>query len=392
MSKARVAVLEVVSGNLTVTAAARAYGLSRQHIYRLLKRYQLGGLPAIEPHSRRPASNPRRVSDEVITAIVLLREELTADGLDAGPLTLQQHLTKQGLPVPAASTIRRILHHHGLITPQPRKRPRSSYHRFAADQPNECWQSDFTHWRLADDTDVEILNWLDDHSRYLLACTAYRRVTGPIVVASFTDTAARHGLPQSTLTDNGTVYTARFTKGHNDFERLIANLGITQKNGHPNHPQTQGKIERFHQTLKRWLAARPRPATLAELQTLLDTFAELYNTQRIHRAHTPPATPAHAYATRPKATPAGQTTAHLRIRHDTVDQFGKLTLRYGGRIHHLGIGITHANTPVLILATTNTVTVISKTGHHVLSSHQINPEKNYSRNQNKNPGRWPGNL
>ena len=85
------------------------------------------------------------------------------------------------------------------------------------------------------------------------------------MVASFTDTAARHGLPQSTLTDNGTVYTARFTKGHNDFERLIANLGITQKNGHPNHPQTQGKIERFHQTLKRWLAARPRPATLAEL-------------------------------------------------------------------------------------------------------------------------------
>jgi transposase InsO family protein len=103
--------------------------------------------------------------------------------------------------VPSTSTIRRILHHHGLITPQPRKRPRSSYHRFEAAQPNQCWQSDFTHWQLADRTEVEILNWLDDHSRYLLAATAYRRVGGPDVVASFIDTANTYGLPAATLTD-----------------------------------------------------------------------------------------------------------------------------------------------------------------------------------------------
>ncbi|OCB36555.1 transposase, partial [Mycobacterium malmoense] len=268
-----------------MTGAAQAYGLSRQHIYRLLARYREGGLEAVEPRSRRPASNPRAVPDDVIAAIVLLREKLRAEGLDAGPLTLQWHLAQQNLPVPATSTIRRILHHHGLITPQPRKRPKSSYHRFAAEQPNECWQSDFTHWTLADGTDVEILNWLDDHSRYLLACTAYRRVTGPDVVTSFTATTTRYGLPAATLTDNGAVYTSRFTHGHNDFERLLASLGVTQKNGHPNHPQTQGKIERFHQTLKRWLAARPHPATNAELQTLLDTFRAIYNTQRTHRAH-----------------------------------------------------------------------------------------------------------
>jgi transposase len=229
MSKARVAVLEVVSGNLTVTAAARTYGLSRQHIYRLLKRYQLGGLGAIEPRSRRPASNPRTVSDKVIAAIVLLREQLTADGLDAGPLTLQEHLAQQGLAVPATSTIRRILHHHGLITPQPRKRPKSSYRRFAAEQPNECWQSDFTHWTLADGTDVEILNWLDDHSRFLLACTAYRRVTGPDVVAGFTAAATQYGLPAATLTDNGAVYTSRFTHGHNDLSPRRAASSATPR-------------------------------------------------------------------------------------------------------------------------------------------------------------------
>jgi transposase InsO family protein len=390
MSKARVAVLEVVSGNLSVTAAAQTYGLSRQHIYRLLKRYQLGGLDAVEPRSRRPTSNPRTISDEVIAAIVLTREKLTAEGLDAGPITLQNHLARQGLPVPATSTIRRILHHHGLITPQPRKRPKSTYLRFAAEQPNECWQSDFTHWTLADGTDIEILNWLDDHSRYLLACTAHRRVTGPIVVASFTHTDAQNGLPASTLTDNGTVYTARFTKGRNDFEPLLASLGITQKNGTPGHPQTQGKIERFHQTLKRWLTARPHPATITDAQHLLDQFSVIYNTQRTHRGLPPATTPAQAYTARLKASPTDNPTEHLRIRHDTVDQFGKLTLRYGSRIHHLGIGKTHAHTPVLIYATTTTVTVLSKTTHHILSTHTVEPDRNYWRNQQKNPGRWPG--
>lgn len=117
MSKARVAVLEVVSRNLSVTAAARTYRLSRQHLYRLLARYHAGGLPALEPHSRRPASNRRATGDDVIAAIVQLREKLTAEGLDAGPKTIQNHLTHQGLPVPSTSTIRRILHHHGLITP-----------------------------------------------------------------------------------------------------------------------------------------------------------------------------------------------------------------------------------------------------------------------------------
>lgn len=354
MSKARVVVLEVTSGRLSVTAASRIYGLSRQHIYRLLKRYHQDGLEAVDPRSRRPASNSRAVSNEVIATVVLTRKQLVADGLDAGPVTLQGHLAHQGLTVPSTSTIRRILHHHGLITAQPRKRPRSSYHRFAAEQPNECWQSDFTHRSLADGSDAEILNWLDDHSRYLLCCVAYRRVSGPDVVASFTATATQYGLPASTLTDNGSVYTSRFTHGHNDFERLVASLGITQKNGHPGHPQTQGKIERFHQTLKRWLAARPYPATLAELQNLLDTFATIYNTARAHRAHPGRLTPQQAYHARPKATPTAKPHPQFRIRHDTIDQFGKLTLRHASRLHHLGVGRTHANTPVLILVTSET--------------------------------------
>lgn len=237
---------------------------------------------------------------------------------------------------------------------------------------------------------MEILNWLDDHSRFLLTCTAYHRVGGPDVVASFTDAVNAYGLPASTLTDNAAVYTSRFTHGHNDFERLLASLGITQKNGHPGHPQTQGKIERFHQTLKRWLTPRPRPATVAELQNLLDNFRNLYNNHRPHRGLPPGTTPAQAYTALPKASPPGRPTdEHFRIRHDTVDQFGKLTLRHASRLRHLGIGRAHAGTKVLILVTTTTVTVITQPTHQLIASHTINPDRNYWPNTKtapRNPG------
>lgn len=390
MSKARVVVLEIVSGHLTVTEAARTYRLSRQHIYRLLARYRDGGIDAVDPRSRRPHTNTNATPPAVIDAIIELRQRLTAAGLDAGPLTLQWHLRAQGLPTPSTSTIRRILHRHALITPTPRKRPRSSIHRFAASQPNECWQSDMTHWHLTATTDAEILSWLDDHSRYLLGCTAYPRVTGPDVVDNFLTTATSHGLPAATLTDNGAIFTARFTHGHNNFERLLASLGITQKNGTPGHPQTQGKIERFHRTLKLWLTAQPDPTTITGLQQQLDTFTTLYNTQRPHRALPAVTTPAMAYTALPKATPAATAIGTFRIRTDRVDQFGKLTLRHGSRLHHLGIGRAHAHTPVLILVTDQHVLVLRDTDHQLIARHHIDPDHNYWPNKQKNPGQKPG--
>ena len=196
MSKARVAVLKVVTKELTVTAAAQRYGYSRQHLHRLLARYRDGGLEAVDAQSRRPRSNPNATSDEVRSLILQLRLRLTADGLDAGPVTLAWHLTQHGHRAPSTSTIRRILHDAGLVVADPRKRPRSSYRSFAAAQPNECWQSDTTHWRLADGSDVEILNFLDDHSRYLIGCTAHAPVTGDIVVDQFLVACNEHGLPR----------------------------------------------------------------------------------------------------------------------------------------------------------------------------------------------------
>ena len=216
--------------------------------------------------------------------VIELRRRLCAEGLDAGPVTIGWHLEQEGLKAPASSTIRRILRHAGLIVPEPRKRPRSSYTRFEAAQPNETWQSDFMHTRLADGADVEILSWLDDHSRYLLSATTHQPVTGDTVVATFLDTVDEHGPPASTLTDNGRVYTARFGGGRNAFEYLLPILGVRQKNGSPGHPQTQGKIERFHQTLQRWLSARAPANTTPSLQRQLDQFREHYN------EHSPPPT------------------------------------------------------------------------------------------------------
>jgi transposase InsO family protein len=390
MSRARVAVLQIVSGQLSVTAAAAEHGISRRHLHRLVARYREGGLDALEPRSRRPHTTPIATPETVRQRVVELRGRLTAEGLDAGPHTIAWHLEREGHKPPAPATISRILKRAGLIAPQPRKRPKSSYTRFEMAQPNEMWQSDFIHWRLADGTDVEILNWLDDHSRYLLSCTAHHPVTGDDVVATFLGAIDDHGAPASTLTDNGRVYTARFGGGRNAFEYLLPILGIHQKNGAPGHPQTQGKIERFHQTLQRWLGARPPARTLPELHGQLQQFREHYNERRPHRAlHR--RTPADAYRATPTAAPApnAHPPGHYRLRYDRLDPNGRMTIRRAGRMHHLGIGAAHARTRVLAFADERHVTVIDIATGEVLSTHLIEPTKTYWRNQNKEPGRWP---
>jgi transposase InsO family protein len=390
MSKAKVIVLAVAHQGLTKAEAARRYGVSWQWVHTLVTRYNDGGLDALEPRSRRPASNSRATPDLVADRIVELRKQLDADGLDAGPVTIAHHLTNEGIRPPSTSTIRRILHSAGLVTAEPKKRPRSSLHRFSADQPNECWQSDFTHWHLADTTDVEILNWLDDHARLLLSITVFARVTGDDVVNTFTSNINDYGPPASTLTDNGSVYTSRFTGGRNAFEYLLHLLQIQQKNGRVNHPQTQGKIERFHQTLKKWLARQPPAATLTELQAQLDGFQRIYNTERPHRA-LEGLTPDAAYRATPKAVPRGtKANDHYRIRLDHVDQHGAISLRRAGRMHHLGIGARHRGTPVLTLLDAATATVTHRSTGEILSRHTIDPNRAYWRNTDREPGRWPG--
>ena len=196
---------------------------------------------------------------------------------------------------------------------------------------------------------MEILDWLDDHARYALSVTAHRRVTSPIVLETFREAIDTHGIPASTLTDNRMVFTTRLSGGkggRNGFESELRRLGVTQINSTPNHPTTCGKVERFHQTLKKWLTNQPPASAIPELQNQLDTFVEAYNHHRPHRSMPHQATPATA---RPKAGPATRLDTHDRVRTDCIDQAGVITLRVAGRLHHIGIGRTYTGTRVLIL-------------------------------------------
>jgi transposase InsO family protein len=276
----------------------------------------------------------------------------------------------------SVASISRHLAAAGLVTPTPAKRPKSSYIRFAAEQPNERWQADFTHWWLADKTHTEILTWLDDHSRYALSVTAHRRVTGPIILDSFRKAVATHGIPASTLTDNGMVFTTRLAGGkggRNQLESELRRLGVHQINSTPNHPTTCGKVERFQQTLKRWLTHQPPAHTIAELQTQIDAFLDTYN----HRSLPHRATPATAYQARLKAAPGTRVDTHDRVRTDRVDQAGSITLRVGGRLHHIGVGRIHYRTRVLIVVQDLNIRIINAATGELLREFVLNPTRDY---------------
>jgi transposase InsO family protein len=389
MSKARLVITAVTVEKRSVSEVARTYGVARSWVYTLLARYQAEGEAAFEPRSRRPKTSPTALSDETVAVIIRLRKELSGQGLDAGPQTICWHLRHHHKIKVSPASISRYLTRAGLVTPEPKKRPRSSYIRFVAEQPNERWQSDFIYWHLADGREADIVSWLDDHSRFALSITAHPVITGPVILATFRAAVTAHGAPASTLTDNGTVYTTRFAGGRggrNAFEHELRRLGITQKNGRPSHPQTQGKVERFQQTLQKWLRAQPPPATLTALQDQLDAFTSYYNNQRPHRGLAHRATPAAAYTARPKAIPGDRTTdSHDRVRTDIIDANGKLTLRHDGKLHHIGVGRIHARTPVLMLIHDLHIRVINATTGELLRELTLDPNRDYQPT-----GRPPG--
>lgn len=382
MSNPRLVITAVTVEGLSQGEVARRYGVCQGWVSKLLARYREEGEAASGPRSRRPETSPGAIAPGTAGLIVSLRKELAGQGLDAGPQTIAWHLEHHyGIRV-AAATVSRTLTRQGLVVPDPAKRPRSSYIRFAAELPGECWQSGFTHYPLAGGQDTEILTWLDDHCRYVLSLTAHVRVTGPAVLAAFRAAVASPGVPASTLTDNGLVSTTGFAGGRggrNALETELRRLGITQKNGNPNHPQTQGKAGRFQQTLKNWLRAQAaRPATLPGLQSLPDTFAVTCSTRRPHRSLPHRSTPAAGCQARPKAIPGDRTAGtHDRVRTGRTDPAGKLTLRVSGRLHHIGTGRENARTPVLMLVQDLNARIINAATCELIRELVIDPARDY---------------
>lgn len=379
MDLAGYVVRAVVVEGRSVAEVVAAHGVSRSWLYELLARHREGGDEALRARSKRPRSSPTAMPSRLEDEIVALRKALLDEGLDAGAATIQWHLSRRRRrQVPSVSTIWRILARRGFVTPQPHKRPRSSYVRFEAELPNECWQADATHWTLADGTSVEILNVIDDYSRLCVASVAFRTIKAADVTATFFRATERFGLPASVLTDNGAVFTAAPRGGTCLMETELARLGIAYKHPRPYHPQTCGKVERFHQTLKRHLTKQRPAATLAELQRQLDRFVRTYNTERPHRARGR-RTPASAFAGRTKAAPPTAVvvpSAQHRVRHDRIDRTGRVTLRHRSRLHHIAVGRAHAGTRVLLLVADLEVRVVTPDGE-LLRHLTLDPSRNY---------------
>lgn len=287
-----------------VSEFCRSHGISRETFYVWRRRYEAEGLDGLEPRSKAPLHSPQRISAEIEEAIVSLRKELTDLGVDAGPATIQWHLGRRGLrAVPSVATVWRVLVRRGFVDSEPRKRPKASFRRFEASAPNELWQTDCIDWVMAMGP-VTVLSFLDDHSRVALRVKALAAATTDATWETFCEAAERWGLPVGQLSDNGLNFSGKLRGFEVRFEVELRAAGVVPITSRPFHPQTCGKVERFQQTLKKWLRRQPLAADLAELQAQLDAFVDYYNNERPHRA-IGRMTPAQRWAATPPAINLG---------------------------------------------------------------------------------------
>jgi len=333
-------VVEVDLDGLNVRRFCREHGISTWWFYDLRRRHAAG--ESIEPRSRAPRHVANRISGEVEDAIVRARKDLAEFGLDAGPASIESRLLEDptiGM-VPSMSTIWRTLKARGLIVPEPAKAPKHSGRRFVAARANECWPLDDTTWSLVDGTEVKIFNVLDDHSRLLVASEAAFSMTGAFALSVVAGAAETLGWPEWFLSDNAKAF-------RHVLADALAELGVAARHTRAYHPQTNGKVERFHQTLKRWLTKQPAAVTLEELQAQLDVFRHVYNHQRPHRG-VGRRRPADVWIEAPKSGPAnrplGATTKLYRgIVHGS-------TLRLARR-WRVTVGATYNHQPALAIVT-----------------------------------------
>jgi transposase InsO family protein len=357
-----------------VAAFCREHGISRQTFYKWKRRFEAEGLAGLEERSRRPQWIPNRVSLAVEDDIVRTRKHLADFGVDAGAWSIRQHLARESEWVPSQATIWRTLTRRGLIIPQPNKRPKVSYGRFCWERPNDLWQIDATHWTLADGRPVEIINIIDDHSRVCVASRAVTTCTTEGAWDAFTIAATTWSLPARVLSDNGLPFNASRRHKTVAFEANVRHAGIVPIASTPQHPQTCGKVERFHQTEKQWLDRQPHATTLAELQTQLDTFIAYYNHQRPHRALNG-ATPTTVWHKSPRAVPAEHpiTDTSTVVRNLLVSRAGTVLIPE----HCLHIGVAYTGQRVTIARTGNDCAIFHN--NKLLRALTIDPNTFYQR-------------
>ena len=376
------AVTAFVAGEpVNVTRVCGEARTTRKTFYKWADRYRREGLSGLEERSRRPWSSPLKTADMVEDEIVALRAELAGDGLDHGALSIQSrlygHPGVNNAAVPSVATVHRVLVRRGLVEPQPRKRPKGSWRRFEAPAPNEWWQIDATDWAIATGV-VKIFNIIDDYSRLGIRFRAVSEATTSEAWTTFCQGAQQWGLPAGVLSDNGLCFSGKLRGFEVQFEANLRDAGVRPITGRPFHPQTTGKVERFQQTLKKWLRRRPLARSLSELQDQLDEFARIYNHERPHQG-IGRATPIHRWQASAASGPADRPLEHPTtlppvVRQVVVCDGGKVSL---DRHHHIGVGRRYKGA---------TATVIADNGHasvyindQLVRHLKIDPTRRYQR-------------
>ncbi|HEY7582738.1 MAG TPA: IS481 family transposase [Acidimicrobiia bacterium] len=345
---------------VSVTELCRRLEISRDTFYRYRRRFEAEGPLGLGARSRRPLSSPGQTPTVIEDRIVWWRKHLQQLGVDHGAQTIFYHLRREGaVPLPGVATIHRVLVRRGLVIPRPQNRPRGAHIRFEWPRPNDAWQIDATAWALASGKGVWVMDLIDDHSRLVPAALACSGPTGAAAWEALSLAAARYGLPAHVLSDNGICFTGRFLNpgGESNFERQLRQLGIGHIRSTPGHPQTCGKLERFHWTLKQWLAARPLMSSLPELQVQLDAFLDYYNHIRPHDALAGD-TPARRWRASPPAGPGAPLAAQPRTSLHRVDQSGSCSWR----TFSIGVGQDYRGHMVLIVARGEELSVFGSDG------------------------------
>jgi putative transposase len=286
-----------------VSTFCAEHGISRKSFYALRQRAKIDGAAAVlEPRSRRPESSPSKLADEVKEQAMAVRAALESSGLDCGPISVHDKMHAMGLgQVPSTASLARIFREAGVARLEPKKKPRSAWRRFVYPAPNACWQLDATEYVLTGGRKCVIFQLIDDHSRYAVASHAAVGETATDAIRVFDKAVAAHGVPQRLLSDNGLALNPSRRGIVGELVAHVAALGVEAITGKPYKPTTQGKNERFHQTLFRYLDKQPLAESLEELQSQVDEFDHIYNTQRPHQGLPGRVTPLTAWEATPKA-------------------------------------------------------------------------------------------
>jgi transposase InsO family protein len=354
-----------------VAQICRELQISRQTYYKYRRRFEFEGIDGLVPRSRRPATSPTSTDRGMVAEVVAARAQLGKGGWDIGAISIRYRLLFNGVEPPAARTIHRILVREGLVVPAPQKRPRSSLRRFTFPATDDCWQIDAFHHALEDGTGVVIFQLIDDHSRYEVATLAWASEE----TAGAWECAARairiYGKPRMLLSDNGLAFSGSRMGFTVLFENNLRALGVKPITSRPYHPQTNGKNERAHQTLQRWLAARPPAIDLSGLQRLLDEYRVAYNNTRPHQALDGATPREHRLAGirhRPIQTPLEPPTFVTETR---TDQRGTIM----AAASRIPLGVEFAHLPVTVFTTGLHVLVFHN--EHLLRELTLNPALKY---------------